>query len=177
MKRSIPTGAWIAGGLIVAAMLAPGIAYATATVTQIVGTNGTTVAQVSKERQLFVAPSDPSNSVTFEAGYAGTASSSCTSLATPPSGKAMVITDLRYTVDAGSAASGDTAWISANTGCGAPAVAEILLTPGNGEMQFPAGLAIHATSGLSFHVVDSSGQQDSVDLYVDGYTVPATALP
>lgn len=177
MKRSIPTGAWIAGGLVAAAMLAPGVAYATATLTQIVGTNGTTVAQVSKARQVYVAPTDPANAVTFEAGYSGTADSGCLTLGTVPTGKAVVITDLRYTVNAGGANAGDTLYLSANTGCGAPSVAQILLTQGNGEYQFPAGLAVHASTGLSFVVKDLSGATDNVVIYADGYTVPATALP
>jgi hypothetical protein len=177
MKRSIPTGAWIAAGLVAAAMLAPGVAYATATLTQIVGTNGTTVAQVSKARQVYVAPADPANAVTFEAGYSGTTDSGCLTLGSPPSGKALVITDLRYTVLSGGAAAGDMLFLSANTGCGAPEAAQILLTQGNGEYQFPGGLPVHATAGLSFNVKDLSGGTDNVVIYADGYTVPATALP
>jgi len=85
------------------------------------------------------------------------------------------VTDIRFTVLAGG--TGDVLWLSPATGCGAGSGAEILLTPGNGEYQFPAGLAVHASSGLSFHVVNVSGTEDNVTIYADGYTVPATALP
>ena len=176
MKRSVPTGAWIAGGLVAAAMLVPGVSYAAATLTQIAGTNGKTIAQVSKARQLYVAPSDPSAAVTFEAGYASASSSSCLTLGTAPAGNALVITDLRYDVSAGDPAL-DTVYVSANTGCGAPAVIQLAPTAGNGEFQFPAGLAVPAGSGLSFHVVNGSGSVDGITLYADGYTVPSSAVP
>jgi hypothetical protein len=176
MKRSIPTGAWIAGGLVAAAMLAPGIAYATATMTQIVGTNGTTVAQVSKAKQLYVAPSDPNTVVSFSSGYDGSTTSSCLTLATPPTGKALVITDIRYSVSKGSPA--DHLYLTNTVGCGAGGtVIDAVLPAGNGEYTFPAGLPVHATSALSFHVANSSGTEDDVTVYADGYTVPSTVLP
>jgi hypothetical protein len=50
-RPHLSTGAWIAGGLVAAAMLVPGIAYATL----IAGTNGTTLAQVTPASQLQVA--------------------------------------------------------------------------------------------------------------------------
>ena len=176
MKRSIPTGAWIAGGLVAAAMVVPGAAYATATLTQIVGTNGTTVAQVSKAKQLYTTPSDPNTAVSFQNSYAGNTTSSCLTLATPPTGKALVITDIRYNVSAGD--SSDLLYVTNTSGCGAGgAVIEAVLTAGNGEYTFPAGLPVHATSALSFHVANSSGSQDNVAVYADGYTVPSTVLP
>jgi hypothetical protein len=176
MKRSIPTGAWIAGGLVAAAMLVPGVAYAAATMTQIVGTNGTTVAQVSTAHQLLVAPAGPSSEFSFNSGYSGATDSMCMALGSMPAGKALIVTDVRYTVNAGSA--GDTLFVSNNSGCGAGTVAEIALTPGNGEYELPAGMGISAAGGgLSFHVKNTSGTTDSVFVTADGYTVPSTVVP
>ncbi len=177
MKRSIPTGAWIAGGLIAAAMLVPGVAYAAATLTQIVGTNGTTVANVSPAHQLLTAPANPASGVSYSGGYSDSvATSACKSIATLPTGKALVATDVRWSVNAGSAQ--DILYVSGDSGCGAGYLAQVALTPGNGEFQLPAGLGVSATNGgLSFHVVNTSGATDTFSVNVDGYTVPSNAVP
>jgi hypothetical protein len=91
MKRSIPTGAWIAGGLVAAAMVVPGVSYAAATLTQIVGTNGTTTANVSKAHQLLTAEATPSAFFTGQTSVSGTSSTVCQSFASPPAGHGAVL--------------------------------------------------------------------------------------
>ena len=141
MQRSIPTGAWLAAGLVTAALVVPGVSAAAAALTQIVGTNGTTVADVSKAHQLLTAPATPASLFSLTGNISTTATTACTSLGAIPAGKAAILRDLRFTVFTGSFTD-DAVNLFANSSCSGAAIGRLGLTAGNGEMTFDPGIAI-----------------------------------
>jgi hypothetical protein len=92
------TGAWIFTGLICAAVIAPTSVYA-ASITKVllVGPGGTNVASVTAQHQLLTAPIPPSQVVRA----VKVAHSGCTTVYTPPAGKAIVVTSVVYTFGSG----------------------------------------------------------------------------
>ena len=176
MKRSIPTGAWLAAGLVTAALVVPGVSAAAAALTQIVGTNGTTVADVSKAHQLLTAPATPASLFSLTGNISTTASTACTSLGAIPAGKAAILRDLRFTVFTGSFTD-DAVNLFANSSCSGAAIGRLGLTAGNGEMTFDPGIAIPAGGSASYVVINNSGTRDGVSYAVDGYSVPSGSVP
>ena len=176
MKRSLPTGAWIAGGLIAAALIIPGVSYAVASQMQIVGTNGTTVADVSKAHQLLTAPVAPSSLFTTEGGF-GVLTSGCEPIGSVPSGKAAVIHQI--TLDISSGSSLDSGYIFASSGCSANSlVGEFNFGgPATQVLTFGDGFTVPTGGGISVSVVHGSTVADEVDAYVSGDSVPTAAVP
>jgi hypothetical protein len=176
MQRSLPTGAWIAGGLIAAALVVPAAAYATATLTQIVGSNGKTVANVSKAHQLLTAPAAPTT--LFTSGLLATSNaagtSACLTAATTPGANGLVLRQIRYTVQQGGGST-DTIEFFSDSSCISP-VAEIGFEPGNGVAPLDPGVTIAGGGHLYARMVNQTGAQDRVQCFFDGYSVPAGAV-
>lgn len=177
MQRSLPTGAWIAGGLIVAALVVPGATYAAAaTLTQIVGTNGKSVAQVDKAHQLLTASAAPSG--LFTSGLLATSNaagtSSCFVAATTPGANGLVLRQITYTVLQGGGST-DTIEFFSDSSCISP-VAEIGLTPGNGQVPLDPGVAVTGGGNLYVRVVNVSGAQTKIQCFFHGYSVPAGSV-
>ena len=173
MQRSLPTGAWIAGGLIVAALVVPGATYAAATLTQIVGTNGKTVAQVTKDHQLLTAPAPPSSLFTSgllaSSSVAGT--SPCVVAATTAGADGLVLSQITYTVQRGGGST-DTLEFFSDSSCISPE-AEISFSPGNGVVPLDPGVTIPGSGHLYARLVNQSGAQDTIQCFFHGYSVPA----
>jgi len=175
MKRSIPTGAWIAGGLVAAALVMPGVSFATATLEQLVGTNGNTVADVDRAHQLLTAPVSPANLFTVLSSV-NTPTSTCQGVNWTPGTKGAIIRDFQYDVYLGS--SSDVAQLYVGADCSGSVVAEFNLSPfQTGEISFGDGLPLPAGGVMSLKVIDVSLGTDQVDFFVDGDTVPAGAVP
>ena len=173
MQRSLPTGAWIAGGLIAAALIVPGVTYAAATLTQIVGTNGKIVAQVTKDHQLLTAAAAPAN--LFASGLfaasGGVGTSACFVAATPPGTNGLVLSQMTYTVQQGGDPT-DTIEFFTDSSCISP-VAEVGFTPGNGVLPLDPGVAVPSGGHLYTKVVNKSNLPDKIQCFFHGYTVPA----
>jgi hypothetical protein len=169
-RFQLSTGAWIAFGLIAAAMLIPGISYAAATVTQIAGKNGTTVAQVTAANQLLTAEVAPagfwSTTTTSDLDANGT----CRSLTTTPASNGVIVREIRGSVFAGT--SQDTITFYAGSGCIGPVIG---LFAGGGDTNFAVpidpGVSIPANTTISYLVIDQSAKFQSW-FWLDGYKVP-----
>jgi hypothetical protein len=142
MKPSLPGGAWIAAGLVVAALVVPGVTYAAGTLTEIVGLNGTTAANVSAAHQLLTATATPANAVVFS-GNASLQSSSCFAMRMPVTGKAIVLRDIRTSVQSGDTP--DILFVSVDpTTCGTPFASVALGGVANDEITFDPGIPVPA---------------------------------
>jgi hypothetical protein len=174
MTRSLPTGAWIAGGLVTAALLVPGVTYAAATMTEIVGANNKPV-KVSKESQLYVAPADAANDVMLTDGVVGSVPTGCYDINTlSSSGSAAVLTGFRASVAAGSAATDEVdLYVGAN--CEGAFVADFTGQTGGFAQTISPGVPVPAGTHLSVKVTNPSGTL-SAKFFTDGYTVPNTAF-
>jgi hypothetical protein len=180
MRRSVPIGAWIAAGLVGAALLVPvAVDAATPTLSQIAGINGSTLAQVSRSNQLYATPADASSSFVLP-GMSLDQSTGCYDLGSIPAGKAAVVTAVRYGVFAGDPSSLDQVELFTGPGCGSGVgsneFAAVAAIPGNGEYSFTPGVGLPTGTDLSMDVKDDSGKF-AVELWVDGYTVPSNAVP
>src|SRR5262249_23508614 len=103
MRFHMSTGAWIFTGLITAAVIAPTAAHAAATSTVAIGTHtSNTTANITANRQLLTTTVNPKDVVSRVRGY-GPGDNHCESLYTPPTGKAIVVTEARYDLLAGEA--------------------------------------------------------------------------
>lgn len=173
LPRSLPTGAWIAVGLVTAALLVPGASFAAATMTQIVGGNGAApVAGVNKANQLFTAPATPASYFTIEGATSVNNSNVCVDLGSVPAGKAAIITGFRTTVYQGS--SNSDVLLYPNATCSSAVFAEISGVAGTTDQQIAPGFAVPAGTHLSWFV--ASNTSFIVDGHIDGYSVPAGAV-
>src|SRR3954451_22877942 len=93
----LSSGAYVLVGVLVGGLLAPAAVYATSTIVNIAGPSGRK-AEVSTANQLQVAESSPA--AYFESGYPQATTAHCTVIATPPSGKALVVTQLSVEMQA-----------------------------------------------------------------------------
>jgi hypothetical protein len=100
----------------------------------------------------------------------------CVRIAAPPNGKALIVRQVRITTF--SVGETDTAAVLyANSTCADDGVvASVALTgPGLTPVTFDPGVAIPMGYGFSFGLVNGGGSD--VDVFVDGYVVPANAAP
>lgn len=173
VPRSLPTGAWIAVGLVAAALLVPGASFAAATMTQIVGGNGAApVAGVSKANQLFTGPAAPASYFTIQGGTSVNGSVVCVDLGAVPAGKAAIITGFRTTVYEGSSNSDVLLYPNAN--CSDAPFAEVSGVDGTSDQQLAPGFAVPDGTHLSWFV--ASPTSFVVDGHIDGYSVPKGAV-
>jgi hypothetical protein len=100
--------------------------------------------------------------------------SSTTAFATPPAGKALIIRSIQVDVfNDPTPGEGQHMHVYADATCSTP-VADVN-PPGIGVtvLPFDRGVAIRAGSGMSASV----GGKVGAEIFVDGYTVPASAVP
>ena len=175
MKPSLPGGAWIAAGLVVAAIIAPGVSYAAGTLTEIVGLNGTTAANVTAAHQLLTATATPASAVVLS-GSASLESSACVAMRMPVTGKAIVLRDIRTSVQSGT--SPDILFISVDpTTCGTPFANFALGGVVNDEIRFDPGIPVPAGDKVWIQLANSSGTEESFFMDADGYVVPNGDVP
>jgi hypothetical protein len=171
MKRPhLPLGAWIAGGLIAAALVVPGISYAAGAVTQIAGKNGTTVANVTAAGQLQTTEAGPAGFFTQVAETLDESTGTCRTFYTTPATRGLVIRDIRSLVVHADSGDGITLW--AGSDCdGAPFAIIGGDSKGNVTTPITPGFSIPADTTISFSVADASQQLEMI-FWVDGYYVP-----
>jgi hypothetical protein len=170
-RPHLSTGAWIAGGLVAAAMLVPGIAYATSTVTQIVGKNGTTVAQVTPASQLQVTEVAPGSFFSKFASSDNAGSFDCDTLTTAPANQGVIVREIRATTFQGD--SKDYVIFIAGADCVGSRIGEVNGgdADSNIDLSIDPGFSIPAGTPITYIVHDFSGNLQA-DLQVDGYLVP-----
>ena len=97
----------------------------------------------------------------------------CTELATPPSGKAMIVREVKISVSSDPSPGGAFVAIYADTSCSTLVADVYPPTIGETTLPFDPGLGIPAKSGLSVVVAGSI----QADVYMDGYSVPSGSVP
>lgn len=168
MRRArMSTGAWIFTGLICAAIIAPASVYA-ASITKVLvaGPGGTNVATVTAQHQLLTAQISPSQVVRV---VKLVPPGGCTTVYTPPAGKAIVVTSVVYDFGSGAAGVENFGGLF-NSGCskiydqidGVQAFDTLQHT-------WPTGLPM---SGISMTAVGGE-----ITVFVYGYLISATSLP
>jgi hypothetical protein len=161
------TGAWIATGLVAAAIIAPTVVYAAATSTVAIGTpTNTNTVGITATHQLLTAMVSPSSVV--RTGIA-TSALSCTRTYLPPAGKAIVVTEVTYRVGTGT--EGNDSWAElADEGCNNTYdIAETVRAYDSQTRTFPTGLPMASIS-------IRSGPGTAI-VFITGYLIPASSLP
>jgi hypothetical protein len=171
--RGLSRGGWIAVGLVIGLVVAPGAAIAAATVVQIVGTNGVTKAQVTPANQLQTAEAAPSSFVEHS-GLLSTPGN-CTAIATAPANKGLVLKDLYVNIyDNPSPGPGQFFTLNKGSTCTTGYVVSINAGSVNG-FSVPLGPGFALKAGASLYAETSGSVKAGYYLY--GYTVPAGDVP
>jgi hypothetical protein len=172
MRRPhLSTGAWIFLSVVTAAIVAPVGVYAAATSTVSIGnTNNANTATVTPTNQLQTTMIAPKSVVRFEGAVA--TGGNCSSIYTPPTGKAFVVTQITY--DLGTGTTGNEAYAELEESCPGSYPFDFADTSQAFETQthtFPTGLPVAAVNiwcgaGNGFCIASGTG-----------YLIPATQLP
>ena len=171
LKR-MSRGGWITTGIILGAIIAPGVALAAFSDIRIVGVGGGPVAQVTPANQLRVAEMDASRHRRFHAFASG--GGACINFPIPP-GNSYMVKQVEFDVY-GNASPGpsDTVYLYAASNC-VDAVASST-PPGTGPIVIPfePGIAIPSGGAVSVRV-QSTGLD--AEIYILGYLMQANAVP
>jgi hypothetical protein len=168
-RPHLSTGAWIFAGIVTAAIIAPIGVYAAATSTTAIGNiSNATTATVTSQHQLLTSQIAPNNVVHVFVGFGG---DFCTSVYTPPAGKAIVVTEVNW--DIGSGTAGTEAYAELATSDCAQYYDIADTTQGFDDPRFTY------TTGLP---LPSVGVRNGTTAYggvveITGYLVPASHLP
>ena len=163
------TGAWICAGLIGAAAVAPASVYAaTLTKTLIAGPGGTNVASVTGQHQLLTTQIAPAQVVR---AVKNLNSAGCTTVYTPPAGKAIVVTSVVFTYGTGIDGNEQFGGLVDHCGLGSTVYDQFDAVDKFGTIQhtFPTGVPMASIA------LTNSGA--SVTVFAYGYLIPASALP
>lgn len=170
MRRlRVSNGAWICAGLIGAAAVAPASVYAaTLTKTLIAGPGGTNVASVTGQHQLLTTQIAPAQVIR---AVKSLNTAGCTSVYTPPTSKAVVVTSVVFNYGTGIEGSEQFGGLVDRCGVGATVYDQFDGVEKFGTMQhsFPTGVPMPSIA------LTNSGA--SVTVFVYGYLIPVTALP
>ena len=167
--RSLAPSGWVTLGLVLGAIILPTAALAAFSDVRIVGTNGTTQAQVTPANQLRVATTDPFRYRQFNSSF----SDGCFTIGTVNSGTGFILKQATFDVYSDSTPGTSTFTVYAGAGCSGPIIVTVRPT-GNGLVQIPfdPGFALPAGTTIS---VASNGV--SAQSFLLGYTTPTSAVP
>jgi hypothetical protein len=167
MRRPrMSTGAWIFAGLVCAAVIAPITVYAASVSKVAIGsTTNANVASVTAQQQLLTTVIGPSRVVRADT----VAHSGCTTVYTPPAGKAIVVTSVVYNYGSGTAG-GENFGGLFSAGCDV-IYDQIDQTEKFGSIQhtFPTGLPMNG--------VAATNDGGPITVFIVGYLIDASALP
>ena len=184
-----PSNGTLLGGIALFVALGGTALAATGTLVNIADPdNASRVARVDPSGGLRV--SDGAGRLTID-GYtqdapvrdfwrdSGTIASGCTTIATPPAGKAIVLRQVTvnvFSAPAGTLDGDEFIPIYAAAGCGGSPIWDV--TPselGPETVEFDPGVAIPANGALS--ALDYQGAGLEAEVYATGYTVPSNVVP
>jgi hypothetical protein len=160
------TGAWIFCGLVCAAIVAPTAGYA-ASITKVlvVGPGGTNTATVTPQHQVLTAPVAASQVV----NVVKVVHSGCTSVYTPPTGKAIVVTSVVYNFGTGTPGSEAFGGLF-NAGCNR------IYDQIDGVQAFDT-LQHTWPTGLPMNAVAATSSGSDITVFVTGYLIGSGSLP
>jgi hypothetical protein len=169
MRRPrMSTGAWICTGLICAAIIAPATVYA-ASITKVLvaGPGGTNVATVTAQHQLLTAQISPSQVVRVVKGVPS--GGGCTTVYTPPTGKAIVVTSVVYNFGSGTNGVENFGGLF-NNGC------TKVYDQIDGVQAFDT-LQHTWPTGLPMAGISMTAAGGEITVFIYGYLISATSLP
>jgi hypothetical protein len=158
-------GAWIFASAVAMAIIAP-VVYAATSVVVIGNANGAATALVTRTHQLQTVTTAPTNVV----NAVGVTGPGCETVYTPPSGKAIMVTQVTYDLGTGNAGTEAYGVLTDASS----AVRDFADTEQGFESEsrtFPTGLAMSGV-GICSNIGNSE-----VIVAVSGYLIPATQLP
>lgn len=166
--------AWFAAGLVLAAVISPAVTLAAVSLIKVEGNSGT-VADVTGDRQLLVAESDPKAFVI--SGYPETDSTGgCVVLNHRPAGKGMIVRQVRIFVKSSGAFDANHGLLLYSNATCAGAIAWVYVPTGAGSYTetFDPGLPVKAGGGVS---VLAFGSGVVAETEITGFSVPAAVIP
>ena len=166
--QDMSRGGWVIIGFVFALLLVP-TGMAAAAALKYVGIEGTSTnkVDVSAAGQLLTAPAGPSSSYNNWTEEFST----YTAIATPPAGKALIVTSIH--VDTRNGGSGEVAVGVSINGCTSGAVFDQVDPSSNGVTVLPYEPGVVVPSGDTLCAFPSDWTLGNVT--VSGYTVPAAA--
>jgi len=171
-RRTMPAAAWIAVGLLGAAVIAPATAVAASNLVGIVGSNGAR-ANVTSDGAVQTADASPSS---FVAAYGYDLDATCNLVYTVPKGYGLVITGVTFnTLSATTTGSGYFTGLYTASTCPGDSYFLDDNPPGTGEETVPLDPGYALKSGTSIYVYAASPLESEV--YVNGYLVPSKDVP
>jgi hypothetical protein len=169
LKR-VSRGGWITFGVVVGAIIGPGVALAAFSDVRIVGTGGSPPAQVTPANQLLAAETSPARIRRFHAQVSQF--NPCKSF-NAPAPHSFMLTQAVIDIPDG----GDSITVHANKTCSAR-IGSFSTSPavgyGNTTIPFEPGVPIRAGGGFSVHAGPTIVK---AHVYLLGYTMPASAVP
>jgi hypothetical protein len=171
--RAVPTGAWIAIGLMASAILVPASAIATTSLVGLVGANGVR-AGVTNAAQLRTAETSPASFLIFSRNGLVPGPGNCMALTTNVGTRGYVIKQVAFNVFIDpSPGQGDYLALYSDATCTTFIAVQTPATVNTTVFPIDPGYAIQAGGGLW---AEAFGQvQGGVTVY--GYTVPASDVP
>ena len=171
--RALPTGPWIAIGLMASAILVPASAIATTSLVGLIGANGVRVG-VTNASQLKTAETSPGSFLVFNRNGLVPGPGNCMALTTNVGTRGYVIKQVVFNVFVDpSPGQGDYIALYSDNSCATFIAVQTPPTVGTSVFPIDPGFAIQAGGGLWAEAFGSV--QGGVT--VRGYTVPASDVP
>ncbi len=171
--RALPTGAWIAIGMVASAILVPASAVATTSLVGLVGANGIR-AGVTNASQLKTAETSPASFLVFSRNGLVPGPGNCMALTANVGTRGYIIKQVAFNVFSDeSPGQGDFLALYSDHTCTTFIAVQTPATVNTTVFPIDPGFAIQAGGGLW---AEAFGQiQGGVTVY--GYTVPANDVP
>ena len=166
--RSLAPSGWVTVGLIIGAIILPTAALAAFSDVRIVGTNGTTQAQVTPANQLRVATTDPFRYRQFNSSFGN----GCTTIGTVNSGTGFILKQATFDVYNDTTPGSSVFYVYAGAGCSGPIIVDVT-RPATGWCRSPS------TPGSPCPPAprSRSSRVASAHTFLLGYTTPTSAVP
>jgi hypothetical protein len=169
LARKLPAAAWVAVGLLGAAIIAPATAIAGTNLVSIIGAHGVHAA-VTPDGQLQTTETAPGSVVDL---FGGQVSGKCLKVYTVPHGKALIIENVTFNnLIVTATGPGNFTGIYPTSSCSRYFLDNNPSTPG--EVSVPTSPGIALKQGSTIYE-ESSSTVDS-EVYLFGYLVPASEV-
>jgi hypothetical protein len=175
--RNLAPSGWVTVGLVIGAIILPTAALAAFSDVRIVGTNGSTQAQVTPANQLRVAEIDPFRITMFT--FDPILSNNCQSQNVPAGSSFMLKQAVIDAYEVNQPTTPLSVFVYAAKGCpGTGAVGSVTpATTGTTTIPFEPGIPIKSGEGVSVYVQGTASGTVTARIHLLGYTMPASAVP